>query len=85
MGTALNTAVKLIGLFLIAALASELVVGIISGNPTNSTITLITSVINSAVGGIVSLISNIPIIIVNLVIALLNALLGTNIDYLNYI
>lgn len=84
MSTALITVIKIIGLFLLASLASEILVGATTGQTQNSTIELIETVIVTLVEGIVSVIATIPIIIVNFGIALINGILGTDIDYLDY-
>lgn len=84
MGAALATVIKIIGLFLLASLASEILVGAVTGTASNSTTTLISTVINSLVSGIVDIIATIPIIIVNFGIALINAIFNTQIDYLAY-
>lgn len=84
MSAALSTVIKFVGLFLLAALASEVLVGVITGAPTNSTITLINSVIMSLVDGVVSIIAAIPVIIINFGIAIINAIFGTSIGYLPY-
>lgn len=86
MGTALNGSIKIIGIFLMAALAAEVSAGIINGGGMgNSTITIVSNVLDTVVGGVITLVLNLPIIVINLVISLLNALLGTSIPTLAYI
>lgn len=84
MSAALIIIVKIIALFLIASLASEILVGAVTGTATNSTIGIVSMVINDLVDGIVSIIGLIPVLIVNFGIALINGIFGTTIGYLPY-
>jgi hypothetical protein len=86
MSSAFGVAIKLIGMFLLAALGAELAAGIVNGGGMgNSTILIITEVINTVINGVVALIVNIPIVLLNFVIAILNGLLGLSIPSLPYI
>lgn len=81
-----STVIKLIGMFLLAALGAELAAGIINGGGTsNGVIDLITGVIESVIGGAVALIVNLPVVILNFVIAILDGILPFNISPLPYI
>lgn len=85
MSSAFSTAIKLIGMFLLASLGAEVAAGIINGGGMgNSTITLISTVITTVVQGIVDLIAIIPILVINFVISILNGLLGLSIPTLPY-
>lgn len=82
MGAILTTIIKIIGLFLLASLGSEILVGVITGNPTNSTLSLITTAITTAVNGVIVIIQTIPIVAVNLILAIIGAIFGFAPDYL---
>lgn len=85
MTTGMAMVMKFIVIFLIASLASEVAAGIINGGGMgNSTQGLITSSINSLIGGVTDLLVSIPITIINFAIAIINGLLGLSIDYLAY-
>jgi hypothetical protein len=84
MSAALITIIKIIGLFLLASLASEILVGAVTGTATNSTTNIVMVVIQELVQGIVSILGLIPVLIVNFGIALINGIFGINIDYLPY-
>lgn len=83
MSTLIVTIIKIIGLFLLAALASEVAAGIINGGSMgNSTITLITSTISTVTQGVIDLIISLPKLILNFAIALINGLLNLSIPYI---